>query len=92
VELIFKNSFFRDLDNIGSRAPKKEIEKLILKISPARTISTIPGIKQLHRTKQFEYKIELKVQTKVYWILCDVYSDKIELIRIKSETWCKDNL
>jgi len=92
VELIFKNSFFRDLDNIGSRAPNKEIEKLLLKISKAETLSSIPGLKQLRHTKQFEYKIELKVQTKVYWILCDAYSDRIELIRIKSETWCKANL
>ena len=92
MELIFKNSFFRDLDNIGSRAPNKEIEKLLLKISKAETLSSIPGLKQLRHTKQFEYKIELKVQTKVYWILCDAYSDRIELIRIKSETWCKANL
>ena len=92
MELTFKNSFYHDLDNIGSPASNKEIEKLLLKISKAQTLSSIPGIKQLRQTKQFEYKIELKVQTKIYWILCDVYSDRIELIRIKSETWCKANL
>lgn len=92
MELIFKNSFYRDLDSIGSRAPNKEIEKLLLKILQAQTLPSIPGIKKLRPTKQFEYKIELKVQTKVYWILCDAYFDKIELVRIKSETWCKANL
>jgi hypothetical protein len=92
VELAFRNSFYQDFDNIGSRAPNKEIEGLFLKISRAQTLSSIPGIKQLRHTKRFQYKIELKVQTKVYWILCDAYSDRIELIRIKSETWCKANL
>lgn len=92
MELAFRNSFFRDLDNIGSRAPNKEIENLFLIISKAQILSSIPGIKKLRHTKQFDYKIELKVQTKVYWILCDLYANKIELIRIKSETWCKANL
>lgn len=92
MELTFRNSFYRDLDSIGSRAPNKEIEKLFLKIARAQTLLSIPGIKQLRHTNLFQYKIELKVQTKIYWILCDAYSDRIELMRIKSETWCKANL
>jgi len=92
VELAFRNSFYRDLDNIGSRAPSKEIEKLLLKIPSANILSDIPRLKQLKRTNQYSCKIELKVQTKIYWILCDYYSDTIEFIRIKSEAWCKANL
>jgi len=92
VELTFRNSFFRDLDNIGSRAPNKEIERLIAIISKASSTSSVPRMKQLRHSKQFEYKIELKVQTKIYWILCDVHSGKIEFIRIKSEAWCKANI
>ena len=92
MELLFKNSFFRDLDGIGSKAPAKELEKLLQKISAAQSVSSVPRLKHLKRSKQFECKIELPVQTKVYWILCDVYGNKIEFIRIKSETWCKNNL
>ena len=92
MELIYRNSFFRDLDNIGSREPSYEIEELIPKISKAHSISAIPGMKQLKRSKAYEYKIELHVQTKIYWILCDVYDNRIEFIRMKSESWCKNNL
>lgn|GEM_PF-1398031 len=92
MELTFRNSFFRDFDQIDSIAPGREIEKLIHKISEASSVSSIPRMKQLKHTRQFQYKIELKVQTKVYWILCDVYANRIEFIRIKSETWCKANL
>ena len=92
MELIYRNSFFRDLDSIGSREPSREIEKLIPKISKAYSVSTIPGMKQLKRSKEYEYKIELYVQTKIYWILCDIYDNRIEFIRIKSEVWCKNNL
>jgi len=92
VELTYKNSFFRDLDSIGSREPSREIEVLIHKIHKVHSVSSIPGMKQLKRSKEYEYKIELHVQTKIYWILCDVKDNKIEFIRIKSEAWCKNNL
>jgi hypothetical protein len=92
VELTFRNSFFRDLDNINSKGPNREIEKLIPKVISADSVFGIPRMKQLKHSKQFEYKIELRVQTKIYWILCDVHNDKVEFIRIKSETWCKKNI
>ena len=92
MELTYRNSFFRDLDNIGSREPSRQIEKLIQQIGKADSISSIHRIKQLKRSKEYEYKIELHVQTKIYWILCDVYNKRIEFIRIKSEVWCKNNL
>lgn len=92
MELAFKSSFFRDLDKIASREPKRELEKLIHKISEAHLISSVPRAKQLRRSKEYEYKIELRVQRKIYWILCDVTESKITFIRIKSEAWCKNNL
>ncbi len=92
MELTSKNSFYRDLDNIGSRAPGIEVDILIQRIYQADSVSSVPGMKQLKRSKQFEYKIELKIQTKIYWILCDVYTDRIDFVRIKSEAWCKANL
>ncbi len=92
MELRFRNSFFRDLSSINSREPGLAIEALLQKINKSKSLSSIPGLKRLKRTKQFEYKIELKVQTKIYWILCDAQRNHIEFIRIKSEVWCKKQL
>ena len=92
MDLTSRNSFFRDLDNIGSRTPNIEIAKLIRKIEQADSVLSVPRMKQLKRSRRFDFKIELKVQTKIYWILCNVYTDRIEFVRIKSEAWCKANL
>lgn len=92
MELIFKNSFFRDLDKISNRELGRELEKLIHKITQARSSTSIPRIKHLRRSKEYEFKIELPVQTKIYWVLCDTIGNKITFIRIKSEAWCKNNL
>ena len=92
MELQFRNSFFRDLNILKSRALKQSLQSLLQKIESAKSINTIQGIKLMRHTTQFEFKIELKVQTKIYWLLCDLYQDRIEFIRIKSETWCKKHL
>jgi hypothetical protein len=92
MELKFRNSFFRDLDNIKSQNLKTAIQKLLVKAQTASSPASISGMKQLKRTKAFEYKIELKVHTKVYWILCDIQKERIVFIRIKSEAWCKRQL
>ena len=92
MELTFRNSFFRDLDNISSRESNRALQQLIDKISKAESLTAIPRLKQLKRTRSYECKIELRVQSKIYWILCDAYSSRIEFIRIKSEAWCKNNL
>jgi hypothetical protein len=92
MELKFRNSFFRDLDEIKNRSLKLAVQKLLIKAKKLTTPVSLSGLKQLKRTKAFEYKIELKVQTKVYWILCDIQQEQIEFIRIKSEAWCKRQL
>lgn len=92
MELRFRNSFFRDLNSVGSRETSRAIQLLINKIAKAKSPSSVPGMKRLKHTTRFEYKIELKVQRKIYWILCDSQSDTIEFIRIKSEVWCKKQL
>lgn len=92
MELRYRNSFYRDLDKIANRELRREIEKLILRISHAHVVSSIPRMKQLRNCNIYEYKIELRVQTKKYWILCDVHSTRIIFTRIKSESWCKANL
>lgn len=92
MELRFRNSFFRDLDNISNRGLNRSLATLIERIEKSESSVNIPRLKKLKRTKAFEYKIELSVQSKVYWILADVYASHIEFIRIKSEAWCKANL
>ncbi|MEK6615087.1 MAG: hypothetical protein AABZ32_03095 [Bacteroidota bacterium] len=52
MELTFNNSFFRDLDSIGSREPSREIEFLIHKIDKANSVSSVPRMKQLKLTKE----------------------------------------
>jgi len=91
VELKFKKSFIRDIDDIASSEPHKAIENLSQDIKKAHSISQIQRIKLLRQSK-YEYKIELRVQTKIYWILCDVKGDTVLFLRIKSEAWCKKNL
>lgn len=92
MELSFKNSFFRDLAEYKSKSLKKALGVLISSVLSAKSTSNILGLKRLKRTKSFECKIELKVQSKVYWILCDATAQGIVFIRIKSETWCKKYL
>ena len=91
MELLFRNSFYRDWDELGSRNLNRAIQEISVRIKKIDTISQIPRMKQLRRS-DYEYKIELRVQTKIYWILCDVSGNKIIFIRIKSETWCKKNI
>ena len=92
MELVYRNSFFRDLDSLSNRRLNLAIESLIKKISKANSLSSVPRLKLLKYTKEYEYKIELRIQTKIYWILCDEYGERIEFVRIKSEAWCKNNL
>jgi hypothetical protein len=91
VELKFKKSFIRDIDDIGSKEPTRAIEELIRKIKEAKSIYQIQRAKALRQSK-YEYKIELRVQSKIYWILCDIRGNIVLFLRIKSESWCKKNL
>lgn len=91
MELITKKTFLRDWDNIGSKDLNRAIEDLSKRISRAHSISEISRMKHL-RSRAHGYKIEIHVQAKVYWILCDVLNNKVRLVRIKSEVWCKKNI
>ena len=91
VELISKNSFYRDWDDLKSKSLNRAIQDISMRIKQVHSITQIPRMKQL-RCSQYEYKIELHVFTKIYWILCDVSGNKIIFTRIKSESWCKKNL
>ncbi len=91
MELITKNSFLRDWDNIGGKDLNQHIAELAKRINRAKSISEIQGIKQL-RSRRNSHKIEIRVQRKTYWIVCDILGSEIRFVRIKSETWCKNNL
>jgi hypothetical protein len=92
MELRYRNSFFRDLDNISNRALGRTIENLIQKIEIADSPIGVPRLKRLKWTREYECKIELQVQTKTYWILADIHGKQLQFVRIKSEAWCKANL
>ncbi len=91
MELTISNSFYRDWDNISSKALTNSIQSLLNEIKKAQNISQLQRFKKL---KKFEsrYKIELKIQRKNYWVLCIVRGNAIELVRIKSEIFFKKNL
>jgi hypothetical protein len=91
VELVTKKSFLRDWDNIGSKGLNKSIEDIAKRITKVNSVSQIPRMKRL-RNGAHLFKIEIRVQTKIYWIICDVLGNKVRFVRIKSETWCKKNL
>ena len=89
--LNFRNSFFRDWDNIDSKGLNREIES----ISKLVKVATAPsGVHRMKKLKGYtnKYKIELRVQTKTYWVLCEVSGARVEFYRLKSEVWCKRNL
>ena len=44
------------------------------------------------RNYSARYKIELKAGNKIFWALCIVKENKIELLRLKSEIYFKKNL
>ena len=91
MELITKKSFLRDWDNIGNKGLNNAIEDLSKRIAKATSVTQIPRMKRL-RNGAHQFKIEIRVQTKIYWIICIVLSNKVQFVRIKSETWCKKNL
>ena len=89
--LHIRNSFFRDWDNINSRELNSEIGIIASKVRGAN------GVSEVHRMKKLigysdKYKIELRIHTKIYWILCLKFGNRIDFYRIKSEGWCKRNL
>jgi hypothetical protein len=91
MELIIRGSFFRDWDNLSGRALSKAIAEKTDEIRAAADVSHISHLKKL-RTRNIWYKIELKSQRKVYWILCVIHKDKIEFVRLKPESFFKKNL
>ena len=91
MDLNIRNSFFRDWDNIGSRELNREIESITHKVRKASSLSGINRMKKLLGYAH-KYKIEIRAHTKIYWILCEVFGNRIDFYRLKSEDWCKKNI
>lgn len=92
MELIIRGSFFRDWDNIGNRELSKAIEEKKDEVKAAGNLSHISYFKKL-RIRTNWYKIEIRLNKhKIYWILCVIFKNKIEFVRLKPESYFKKNL
>lgn len=89
--IVIKGSFYRDWSKIGNRELSKILEKKIEEIETAKNILQISRLKKL-RNYSARYKIELIAGKKIYWALCILRDNKVELLRLKSETYFKKNL
>ena len=90
MELLIRKSFYRDWDNINNKELGIAIENITGIVRKANNITQIPRIKKLIKF-EVRYKIEIQVQTKIYWIFCLVRGNKMEFVRVKSETYFKKN-
>ncbi|MCG3166762.1 MAG: hypothetical protein POELPBGB_02544 [Bacteroidia bacterium] len=91
MELNIKNSFFRDWDNIDNKGLNRAVELIVQQVKKANMPSDVHRMKKLKGYTN-KYKIEIRVHTKIYWILCESLGNKVMFYRLKSEDWCKKNL
>ncbi|HTA28584.1 MAG TPA: hypothetical protein VK809_12400 [Bacteroidia bacterium] len=91
MQIAIKGSFQRDWSKLAHRGLSKTLREKIIEIESAKSISQISRFKKL-RNYSSRYKIELIVGKKIYWALCVVRDNKIEFLRLKSETYFKKNL
>jgi len=91
MELNFKGSFFRDLNNIGNKYLLIAVKEKIEEAKRAKSSAQISRLKQLKTRKRVWYKIEVRTKhnNKIYWILCVVRKNLIEFRRIKPEMYFK---
>ena len=91
MQIVVKGSFYRDWKHIRNKDLSKVLRKKIDVLESVRSISQITHIKKL-RNYSSRYKIEIVSGKKTYWILCVVFGNNIEFLRLKSETYFKKNL
>ena len=91
MQIVVKASFYRDWNKIGNKELSRVLRKKINEIESAGNISHISHLKKL-RNYSSRYKIEIIAGKKIYWALCIVWENKIEFLRLKSETYFKKNL
>lgn len=91
MQLVVKGSFYRDWKKIQNKELSKTLRTKIDEIESVRNSSQISRLKKL-RNYSARYKIEIIAGKKIYWILCIISGNKIEFLRLKSETYFKKNL
>jgi len=91
MQIVVKGSFYRDWSNIRNKELSKILREKIDEVESARNISQISRLKKL-RNYSSRYKIEIIAGKKIYWVLCILWENKIEFLRLKSETYFKKNL
>ncbi len=89
--VVVKGSFYRDWKKIQNKELSKILRKKIDEIESAENSLQISRLKKL-RNYSSRYKIEITAGKKIYWALCVVTGNKIELLRLKSEVYFKKNL
>ena len=93
MELSYKGSFFRDLDDINNRYLVLAIKEKINEIESVKKQEQISRLKQFRKRSKVWYKIEIHVKnnSKIYWMLCIIRKNNVELRRIKPESYFKKN-
>ena len=91
MHLDIKGSFYRDWKEMSNRELSKRLREKIDKVESAAGISNITHLKKLRKFSS-RYRVEISVGKKIYWILCIVWENKIEFVRLKSETYFKREL
>lgn len=91
MELRYRGTFFRDLDNIKNQYVLLAVKNKITEIKIAKSITQISRLKQFRERKRIWYKMEIRPAygKKIYWFLCIIEKNSVELRRIKPETFFK---
>jgi len=91
MELIYKGSFRRDYNAIANKELIKSIKKKIDEIKSAKNLSQISRLKKFRERQKVWYKIEIYTvqKRKIYWMLCVIRNETVELRRVKPESYFK---
>ena len=92
MEWNYRGSFLRDWEKINSRLLTRALQKKFKEIERAGSPGNIAHLKKL-RSYETRYKIEIALSPqKIYWVLCIVSRNKIELVRLKPEKYFKKTM
>ncbi|MBL7893539.1 MAG: hypothetical protein JNL63_12975 [Bacteroidia bacterium] len=93
MELRYRGSFRRDYNSIGNKELIKALKKTIVEIKAAKNTSQISRLKRFKARSHNWYKIESRTVHggKIYWILCVIRNNVVELRRVKPESFFKKN-
>ena len=91
MQVIVKGSLYRDWKEIRNRKLSKILLQKIEEVESVESISQISHLKKL-RIYKSRYRLEIKTGRKVYWVLCVARKNKIELLRLKPESYFKKKL